>query len=210
MTDENPAESDETGITAHIMNAKDLGAIDQVKRCIEFEIDALKIEGRMKSNLYVANAVNTYRTLLDESHDLKTAREQIKAVSNREFSNGFLEQHNGSEAISFDWNGYQKGVQFIGTIKQAVGESYLIQVKSPTPVSTPFMAISPGCALAPITITGAEDLNHDAISELAPNSCAIIRTSRPLGQNSIIVKAVSKTFSAAISASACYSTSEPA
>lgn len=190
MTDHNPADEPETGVTSHIMNAKDLGAIHQVKRCKELGIDALKIEGRMKSNLYVANAVNTYRELLDGTMEEAKATTQINQVSNREFNDGFLEKHDGETAISFDWNGYRKGVQFIGTVKASVGNEYLLQIKAPCSVQTQFLALSPGQALTPIQLSTAKDLVNTEISEFSPNSCALIQTDRPLAKHSIIVRAI--------------------
>ena len=50
---------------APIMNARDLMAIDLVPQLTTAHIDALKIEGRMKSEMYVASTVAAYRYAVD-------------------------------------------------------------------------------------------------------------------------------------------------
>ena len=48
------------------MNAKDLMGIDIIPQIIDAKIESLKIEGRMKSNLYVANVSPHLNNLQDE------------------------------------------------------------------------------------------------------------------------------------------------
>ena len=84
----------------HIMNAKDLMGIYQIPACIQANIASLKIEGRMKSNLYVANAVQCYREAIDYCYEqiqsnqsidftrLEQLENRLKRVSNRDFSTG--------------------------------------------------------------------------------------------------------------------------
>ena len=66
------------------MNSKDLSGLSLIPDYFKYNIDAVKIEGRMKSPLYVANAVQQYRTaidLFDESPD-RFFDEQSRLESN--------------------------------------------------------------------------------------------------------------------------------
>jgi putative protease len=54
------------------MSAKDMCLINYVKEMIEANISALKIEGRMKSEHYIATVVNAYRKTIDAIRDKKT------------------------------------------------------------------------------------------------------------------------------------------
>ena len=56
--------------SGNIMDARDLISIDLVPSFILLGIESLKIEGRMKSNLYVANTVSVYRDIIDECFEL--------------------------------------------------------------------------------------------------------------------------------------------
>ena len=127
----------------HIMNAKDLMGIQQIPACIEANIASLKIEGRMKSNLYVANAVRNYRQAIDYCYDqiktnqtidssiLNALEAQLKDVSNRDFSTGGLTHIPAGESIHYDFGGYQKQLDYIGIVREVIDqETVIIDVKN--------------------------------------------------------------------------------
>ncbi len=77
------------------MGSKDLCAIKVIKDMMEIGIDSLKIEGRMKSDYYIATIVRTYRQLIDDinSNNLKEYEYYFKEIAkaeNRLSSTGFL------------------------------------------------------------------------------------------------------------------------
>jgi putative protease len=131
-----PNLSVENAINSHIMNAKDLMAVSLIPQLVDSGIDSLKIEGRMKSNLYVANAVSVYRAAIDEYCDTKstavtTYESELKKVSNREFSTGGLAHMPTDESINYDYKDYSKGVDLIGTIKAVKDHICIAQIKVP-------------------------------------------------------------------------------
>lgn len=75
--------------------AKDLMGIRFIPELITMGIDSLKIEGRMKSDYYIATIVKTYRQLIDDVYagkepDFKQYEKEIKKAENRATSRGFL------------------------------------------------------------------------------------------------------------------------
>lgn len=77
------------------MGSKDLCAIKVIKDMMEIGINSLKIEGRMKSDYYIATIVRTYRQLIDDisNNQLKDYGYYFKEISkaeNRMSSTGFL------------------------------------------------------------------------------------------------------------------------
>ena len=77
------------------MGSKDLCAIKAIKQMIEIGVDSLKIEGRMKSDYYIATIVRTYRKLIDaitnnENIDYDYFFKEISKAENRMSSTGFL------------------------------------------------------------------------------------------------------------------------
>ena len=78
----------ETKFTA---SSKDLMMLTKVKEMIEIAIVSLKVEGRMRSNYYVATVINTYRNLIDDYYENKLTKEKVEyyqkildRVANRE------------------------------------------------------------------------------------------------------------------------------
>ena len=78
----------ETKFTA---SSKDLMMLTKVKEMIEIGIVSLKVEGRMRSNYYLATVINTYRNLIDDYYENKLTEEKVEyyqkildRVANRE------------------------------------------------------------------------------------------------------------------------------
>jgi putative protease len=86
-------EEDEAG--THIMNAKDLNLSSHLDEILQSGvIDALKIEGRTKSNYYVGITAKTYRKAIDDfgtSHfDIPLYEKELYTTKHRGFSDGYL------------------------------------------------------------------------------------------------------------------------
>ena len=86
-SEEYPIEEDERG--TYILNSKDLCMIAHLKELEEAGVTSLKIEGRMKSDYYVASVVNAYRRALDNKTDLQTLETELEKTSHRRYTTGF-------------------------------------------------------------------------------------------------------------------------
>ncbi len=87
-TDEYPIEEDERG--TYILNSKDLCLIEHIKELQDAGICSLKIEGRMKSDYYVASVVNAYRRALDGNNKMEVLKEELAKTSHRRYTTGFI------------------------------------------------------------------------------------------------------------------------
>jgi len=85
--DEMEIQEDERG--TYILNSKDLCLIDHLSELDKAGIESLKIEGRMKSDYYVASVVNAYRRALDGKEDLNILRDELEKTSHRRYTTGF-------------------------------------------------------------------------------------------------------------------------
>lgn len=80
----------------YILSSKDICMVYNLKDLIEAGIDSFKIEGRMKSVLYISSIVRAYRNAIDNyyDHTVQFNREfvekELNVVSHREFSTGFF------------------------------------------------------------------------------------------------------------------------
>ncbi|MBD3195143.1 MAG: U32 family peptidase [Candidatus Lokiarchaeota archaeon] len=94
------------------LNAKDLCMIEYIPQLMEAEIDAFKIEGRMKDPLYVKTVVQTYKKAIESYYNntftLKKAKkwkERLSEVFNRGFHTGFYFNTPTIEDIEMEYRG---------------------------------------------------------------------------------------------------------
>ncbi|MBQ2503219.1 MAG: U32 family peptidase [Lachnospiraceae bacterium] len=124
---------------SYIFNSKDLCMIEHLPEMIDAGIDSLKIEGRMKTALYVATVARTYRKAIDdymESEEKYRANmpwylDQISDCTYRQFTTGFFFGKPSEETQIYDNNTYIKGYTYLGTVgpKNADG-LYFIEQKN--------------------------------------------------------------------------------
>ena len=85
--DEYEIQEDDRG--TYILNSKDMCLIDHLDKLKDAGISSLKIEGRMKSEYYVASVVNAYRRALDGFADQKVLNDELEKTSHRRYTTGF-------------------------------------------------------------------------------------------------------------------------
>ena len=108
----------------YIFNSKDLCMIEHIPELIEAGIDSFKIEGRMKTALYVATVARTYRRAIDDylqSPDLYRTHmpwylDQIRSCTYRQFTTGFFFGKPSEEAQIYDSNTYVRDYTYLGVI----------------------------------------------------------------------------------------------
>ena len=109
-----------------IFNSKDLCMIEHVPEMMEAGIDSFKIEGRMKTALYVATVARTYRKAIDDylespetyRKNLEWYREEIGKCTYREFTTGFYFGKPGEDAQIYDSSTYVKNYIYLGTTEE--------------------------------------------------------------------------------------------
>ena len=123
----------------YIFNSKDLCMIEYIPELIEAGIDSLKVEGRMKTALYVATVARTYRKALDDyAKDPGLYREhmpwyldQISNCTYRQFTTGFFFGKPGADAQIYDSNTYVKEYTYLGIVGEKNGEGlYAIEQRN--------------------------------------------------------------------------------
>lgn len=108
----------------YIFNSKDLCMIEHIPELIAAGIDSFKIEGRMKTALYVAVVARTYRKAIDDylkdenlyRQNLPYYREQIAKCTYRQFTTGFFFGKPTHETQIYDSNTYVKEYTYLGII----------------------------------------------------------------------------------------------
>lgn len=108
----------------YIFNSKDLCMIEHIPELILAGVDSLKIEGRMKTALYVATVARTYRKAIDDfleseekyRQNLPWYRDQIARCTYRSFTTGFYFDSCAEEAQIYDSNTYVNDYIYLGTV----------------------------------------------------------------------------------------------
>lgn len=116
----------------YIFNSKDLCMIEHVPEMIEAGIDSFKIEGRMKTALYVATVARTYRKAIDDykqspelyRQNLEWYKAEIGKCTYREFTTGFYFGKPDAAAHIYDNNTYVKNYTYLGTVEGADDQGY--------------------------------------------------------------------------------------
>ena len=121
-----PVEEDERG--TYIFNSRDLCMIEHIPELIEAGVDSFKVEGRMKTQLYVAAAARAYRNAIDDyftdpelyRQRIPLYKEEIGKCTYREFTTGFYFGKPNEEAQIYDSNTYVKNYAFLGSVAEVL------------------------------------------------------------------------------------------
>ena len=121
----------------YIFNSKDLCMIEHIPDIIDAGIDSLKIEGRMKTALYVASVARTYRQAIDDyfedeekyRNNIEHYKEEISKCTYRQFTTGFFYGPTSHETQIYDSNTYVKEYTYLGIVQEInqEGECMLYQ-----------------------------------------------------------------------------------
>lgn len=120
----------------YIFNSKDLCMIEHIPDLVDAGIDSYKIEGRMKTALYVATVARTYRRAIDDylespakyQENMPWYLDQIKSCTYRQFTTGFFYGKPTEETQIYDNNTYEKGYTYLGIVGQK-NESGMYQLE---------------------------------------------------------------------------------
>lgn len=110
----------------YIFNSKDLCMIEHIPEVVEAGIDSLKIEGRMKTALYVATVARTYRKAIDDyfeseekyRENMQWYKEEIAKCTYRQFTTGFYFGKPDENTQIYDSNTYVNEYVYLGIVDQ--------------------------------------------------------------------------------------------
>lgn len=108
----------------YIFNSKDLCMIEHIPEMLATGVDSYKIEGRMKTALYVATVARTYRKAIDDymespekyQENMPWYQEQISNCTYRQFTTGFFFGKTDENAQIYDNNTYVKEYTYLGIV----------------------------------------------------------------------------------------------
>lgn len=127
-----PVEENDRG--TYIFNSKDLCMIEHIPDLVDAGIDSFKIEGRMKTALYVADVARTYRQALDDyfvSPELYESRksyymQEISKCTYRQYTTGFFYGKPDHESQIYDNNTYVREYTYLGIVNEVKADGYAV------------------------------------------------------------------------------------
>ena len=132
-----PVEENERG--TYIFNSKDLCMIDHIPELVDAGIDSFKIEGRMKTALYVATVARTYRMAIDDYFENPKKYEEnipkyktlISQCTYRQYTTGFFFGKPDETTQIYDCNVYERDYVYLGISGEPLEDgSFVIEQKN--------------------------------------------------------------------------------
>ena len=134
----------------YIFNSKDLCMIEHIPELLESGIDSLKIEGRMKTALYVATVARTYRKAIDDyQKDPKLYEENMPY---RQFTTGFFFGKPDETTQIYDSNTYVKEYTYLGIIGEEKEGTYRIEQRNKFSVGETIEVMKPNGENVEVTV----------------------------------------------------------
>ena len=161
----------------YIFNSKDLCMIEHIPELIEAGIDSFKIEGRMKTALYVATVARTYRKAIDDyltspkkyKENMDWYLEQISNCTYRQFTTGFFFGKPSEESQIYDNNTYIKEYTYLGIVGERNEEGlYRIEQRNKFSVGEQIEVMKPDGRNIPVTVKRIVDEDGNEM-ESAPH-----------------------------------------
>lgn len=122
-----PIEEDERG--SYILNSKDLNMIEHIDEMAEAGVCSLKIEGRMKSEYYLATVINAYRRAIDEYYKIgdkykknKMFYDELLKTNHRVFTTAYMLGEN-KETVNYSDSQSAGEKQFIATVLEGTNDA---------------------------------------------------------------------------------------
>ena len=162
----------------YIFNSKDLNMISHIPDLIEAGVDSLKIEGRMKTELYVATVARTYKVAIQDyledpkkyEEKLPIYEEEIRKCTFRDYSTGFYYGRPDEEDQIYGNNSYSAGAIYLGTVEKVEGEFAFLQQKNKFSVGESISIMKPNGDNLDTEVLSMEDADTGESLESCPHS----------------------------------------
>ncbi len=161
----------------YIFNSKDLCMIEHIPEILDAGIDSLKIEGRMKTALYVATVARTYRRAIDDylespekyQQNLEWYKSEISKCTYRQFTTGFFFGKPDENTQIYDSNTYCKEYTYLGIVGEQNEKGwYEIEQRNKFSVGEQIEVMKPDGTNLEVAVLNIEDEKGNAM-ESAPH-----------------------------------------
>ena len=144
-----PVETDEKG--TYIFSSKDLCLIAEIPEIVEMGIDSIKIEGRLKTEYYLATVVNSYRTAIDdyakdpEGYNPEKYLVELEKTKTRGLTTFYFNDRNNKDFQDYSGRQYNSFYEFGGKVIESLPDGKtLIEIRNKLSIGDTLELIVPG------------------------------------------------------------------
>ena len=132
-----------------IFSSKDLCLIKELPEIIDMGVDSLKIEGRLKTEYYLASVINAYRTAIDDyikdpkNYDYTKYLNELEKVKTRGLTTFYFNDRNNKDIQEYGGRQYNENYEFGGKVVEYNNEISTIEIKNKLSVGDELEIIIP-------------------------------------------------------------------
>ena len=129
-----PVEQDEDG--THIFSSKDLCLVKELPEIFDIGVDSLKIEGRLKTEYYLATVINAYRNAIDDcfsdlkNYDYTKYLNELNKVTTRSLTTFYFNDRNNKDIQEYEGKQYNPNYEFGGIVVDNSSEKILVEIRN--------------------------------------------------------------------------------
>ena len=129
-----PVETDEKG--TYIFSSRDLCLIKEIPEIVNLGVDSLKIEGRLKTEYYLATVINAYRNAIDdymanpENYDYTKYLSEIEKTKTRGLTTFYFNSRDNKDIQDYSGNQYNANYEFGAKVIEKENEKYIVEIKN--------------------------------------------------------------------------------
>lgn len=143
-----PVEHDEKG--TYIFSSKDLCLINEIPEIVNMGVDSLKIEGRLKTEYYLATVVNAYRNAIDDymenpdNYDATKYKAELEKTKTRGLTTFYFNDRNNKDFQEYEGKQYNPNYEFGGKVVKYEQNRVVVEIKNRLQVGDMLEIIIPG------------------------------------------------------------------
>lgn len=143
-----PVENDDKG--TYIFSSKDLCLIKEIPDIVELGVDSLKIEGRLKTEYYLASVINTYRNAIDDyikdpkGYDYTKYMNELEKVKTRSLTTFYFNDRNNKDFQEYEGKQYNPNYEFGGKVISYNEDKCVVEVKNKLTLGDTLEILIPG------------------------------------------------------------------
>lgn len=160
---------------SYILSSKDLCMIYNISDLVNAGIDAFKIEGRMKSILYVASIVRIYRAAIDHFFDNSVyfdktlIDKELESVSHRQFCTGFFYISPQKNAQINTTGMYKRETRLAAMVNEIREDKVFLKIYNSFSIDDKIEHVYPGIKTNKVKKALFYDENGELLTKLTPN-----------------------------------------